>query len=104
MSLGSVKYKVVVAGLDGDRAGTGLRYCEQKREARNEEGRTRKLVSEKIEAEGVSIGSADKVLAVSTILSRAKEKFKSDRAAGGWVLVKPHQEETPQGAPTPAGF
>ena len=56
-----------------------------------------------LEKVGVTIGGADKVLTVSSILSRAKDQFKSDRAAGGWTLVSPHNEETPQGAPTPAG-
>lgn len=56
-----------------------------------------------LEKDGVVLGGADKVLNVSSILSRAKEQFKSDRAAGGWTLVSPHNEETPQGAPTPAG-
>lgn len=63
---------------------------------------TRALV-DYIEGRGVVIGSADKILAVSAILSRAKGKFKSDRAAGGWTLVDGGKEETPQGAPTPAG-
>ena len=56
-----------------------------------------------LEQDGVVIGGADKVLTVSSILSRTKDQFKSDRAAGGWTLVSPHKEETPQGAPTPAG-
>lgn len=56
-----------------------------------------------LEQNGVVIGGADKVLTVSSILSRAKEQFKSHRAAGGWKLVSPRKEKTPQGAPTPAG-
>ncbi len=56
-----------------------------------------------LEADGVEIGGSDKTLTVSSVLSRAKDIFKSDRAAGGWTLVSPHKEETPQGAPTPAG-
>ena len=56
-----------------------------------------------LEQDGVIIGGADKVLTVSSILSRTKDQFKSDRAAGGWTLVKAHKEEPPQGAPTPAG-
>ena len=63
---------------------------------------TRALV-EHLERHGISVGGADKVLAVSTILSRAKGRFKSDRAAGGWTLVDGEKEETPQGASTPAG-
>ena len=56
-----------------------------------------------LERGGIAIGGADKLLTVSSILSRAKDRFKSDRAAGGWVLLSPHKEETPQGAQTPAG-
>ena len=56
-----------------------------------------------LEKVGVVIGGADKVLTVSSILSRAKDQFKSDRAAGGWTLVSPHKEVTPPSAPTPAG-
>ena len=63
---------------------------------------TRALV-DYIEGRGVVIGSADKILAVSAILSRAKGKFKSDRTAGGWTLASDHKEQTPQGASTPAG-
>lgn len=63
---------------------------------------TRHLVA-RLQAAGVEIGGADKVLSVSSVLSRAKDKFKSDRAAGGWTLVHPHKEETPSGAPTPEG-
>ena len=63
---------------------------------------TRALV-DYIEGHGVAIGSADKVLAVSALLSREKSKYKSDRAAGGWTLIDPDKEETPQGASTPAG-
>lgn len=60
-------------------------------------------IIKELEVAGVEIGSDNKVLAVSSVLSREKSKFKSDRAAGGWVLIHPHEEETPQGAPTPAG-
>lgn len=56
-----------------------------------------------LEHAGITIGGADKVLTVSSILSRSKDQFKSDRAAGGWVLLSPHKEETPPGATTPAG-
>ena len=56
-----------------------------------------------LEEQGLEIGSDNKMLAVSSVLSREKDKFKSDRAAGGWVLVAPHKEETPTGAPTPEG-
>ena len=60
-------------------------------------------LAELLERDGVKIGSADKVLAVSTILSREKALFKSHRAAGGWLLVHPHKEATPPSAPTLAG-
>ena len=63
---------------------------------------SRELV-EKLEAGGIMIGSANKVLAVSTIMSRAKDKFKSDRSAGGWSLNSPHKEAPPPDAPTSAG-
>lgn len=63
---------------------------------------SRELV-EKLEAGGIAIGSANKVLAVSTIMSRAKDKFKSDRAAGGWSLNSPRKEAPPPDAPTSAG-
>lgn len=56
-----------------------------------------------LEQDGVVIGGVDKVLTVSSILSRTKDQFKSDRAAGGWVLLSPHKEETPQVALTTAG-
>jgi hypothetical protein len=55
-----------------------------------------------IEAKGVIIGGADKVGSLSAVLSR-DDRFKSNRAAGGWVLVQSRKEETPTGAPTPVG-
>ena len=60
-------------------------------------------LAELLEHDGVQIGSADKVLAVSTILSREKDRFKSHRAAGGWLVVHSHKEATPPSAPTLAG-
>ena len=62
---------------------------------------SRQLV-ERLKARGVEVGGADPAIGVSTILSR-NDNFKSDRAAGGWVLVQPHNEAPPPGAPTPAG-
>jgi hypothetical protein len=64
---------------------------------------SRELV-ELLEQEGVHIGGTEKLITVSTLLSRAKDRFQSDRAAGGWVLVNSHNEQTPQGADTPAGL
>jgi hypothetical protein len=63
---------------------------------------TRDLIA-KMEAQGIDLGGGNKVDTVSVALSRTKDRFKSDRAAGGWVLVQPHKEATPLGAPTPAG-
>ena len=61
-------------------------------------------LSELLEQDGVELRYADKALGVSTVLSREKSQFKSDRAAGGWVIIEsPHKEVTPQGAPTPEG-
>lgn len=64
--------------------------------------RTRELLK-RIEARGIEIGGANKLDSVSVVLSRSKDRFKVDRAAGGWVIVHPHKEVTPSGAPTPAG-
>lgn len=61
---------------------------------------SRQLV-ERLKARGVDVGGADPASGVSSILSR-NDMFKSDRAAGGWVLVQSHKEVTPPGAPTPA--
>ena len=55
-----------------------------------------------IEASGVLIGGGDKLQALSAVLSR-DDRFKTDRAAGGWVLLQPHKEEPPQGVSAPAG-
>jgi hypothetical protein len=56
-----------------------------------------------IEAAGVHVGGADKVGALSAILSKS-DRFESDRAAGGWVLVStPQKEEAPRGIDAPAG-
>ncbi len=63
---------------------------------------TRAIVA-RLEALGVNIDGKDKVADVSAVLSRDKARFKSDRAAGGWLLVQPHKEVPPPGAPTPAG-
>lgn len=64
---------------------------------------TRSLL-DRLEAQGIEIGGSDKLVTVSVIMSRAKDRFKSDRAVGGWSLLTPsHEEKTPQGAPTPAG-
>jgi hypothetical protein len=57
---------------------------------------------DRLAANGIEVGGADKIAALSAILSRS-DRFKSDRAAGGWVLDTSHKEETPPGAPTPAG-
>ena len=62
-----------------------------------------KTLLDRMHASGIEVGGVDKLITVSVILSRAKDVFKSDRSAGGWKLVHPHKEETPQGAPTPAG-
>ncbi len=63
---------------------------------------TRAIVA-RLEGLGVNIDGKDKVADVSAVLSRDKARFKSDRAAGGWLLVQPHKEVPPPGAPTPAG-
>lgn len=54
-------------------------------------------VLEQAEAEGVEIGAANKLLAVSSILSRSPQ-FSNDRSLG-WTLAK----EKPEGAPTLSG-
>lgn len=59
---------------------------------------TKPLV-ERLEANGVEISGADKVVTVSVILSRS-ERFKADRSLG-WTLVEP--KENPQDASTSAG-
>ena len=56
-----------------------------------------------VQEQGIDVGGSDKLVSMSVLMSRARDHFKSDRAAGGWVLVQPHKEETPPGAPTPAG-
>jgi hypothetical protein len=61
-----------------------------------------RMLAERLEARGVTIGGTDKASTVSSILSR-NDAFTSNRSAGGWVLVQPHKEATPPGAPTPAG-
>ena len=61
-----------------------------------------RILVERLAANGIEVGGADKIAALSAILSRS-ERFESDRAAGGWVLSKSRKEETPTGAPTPEG-
>ena len=56
-----------------------------------------------VQEQGIEVGGADKLVSMSVLLSRAKDIFKSDRAAGGWVLVQPHKEATPPSEPTLAG-
>ena len=51
---------------------------------------TRPMV-ERLESQGVAVSGADlksKIGALSALLSRS-DRFKSDKAAGGWVLVQP---------------
>ena len=61
-------------------------------------------IAELLEQDGVELRFANKALGVSTILSRESTQFKSDRAAGGWIIIEsPHKEVTPQGAVTPEG-
>ena len=61
-------------------------------------------IADLLEQDGVELRYANKALGVSTILSREKSQFKSNRAAGGWVIIdSPHKEVTPQGATTPEG-
>ena len=57
--------------------------------AKNGVAPTKQLI-EYIRERGIEIGGSDKVLTVSSVLSRSDE-FKSDRAAGGWVLEGTHQ-------------
>lgn len=52
-----------------------------------------------VEAKGVEIGAKDKLLQVSSILSREKQTFASDRSKG-WSLV----EKKPDSAGTLPGF
>lgn len=59
-----------------------------------------KTLLDRIQASGIEVGGVDKTITVSVILSRAKDLFKSDRAAGGWKLIHPHKEENPVDAPT----
>ena len=61
-----------------------------------------RILVERLAANGIEVGGADKIAALSAILSRSK-RFESDRAAGGWVLSKSRKEEAPAGEPTPAG-
>ena len=56
-------------------------------------------VLEAVEASGVTIGAKDKLLQVSSILSRDKATFRSDRSKG-WSLVN----KKPDSAPTLPGF
>ena len=56
-----------------------------------------------VQEQGIDVGGADKLVSMSVLMSRAKDVFKSDRAAGGWTLIHPHKEGTPQGATPPAG-
>ena len=63
---------------------------------------TKDLVRQ-IQEQGIEVGGADKLVSMSVLMSRAKDKFKSDRAAGGWVLLQSSKEATPPGAQTPAG-
>lgn len=58
-----------------------------------------KALVERLEANGVEISGADKVVTVSVILSRS-DRFKADRSLG-WTLAEP--KENPQDAPTSAG-
>ena len=61
-------------------------------------------IAELLEQDGVGLGFANKALGVSTILSRASTQFKSDRAAGGWVIIEsPHKEVAPQSVPALEG-
>ena len=60
--------------------------------------RTKALV-ERLEANGLEIGGADKGVTVSVILSRS-DRFVADRS-NGWSLAGP--KENPQDAPTSAG-
>lgn len=56
-------------------------------------------VLEAVEASGVTIGAKDKLLQVSSILSRDKATFRSDRSKG-WSLAN----KKPDSAPTLPGF
>lgn len=58
-----------------------------------------KALVERLQANGVEISGADKVVTVSVILSRS-DRFKADRSLG-WTLAAP--KENPQDAPTSAG-
>ena len=56
-----------------------------------------------VQEQGIEVGGADKLVSMSVLMSRARDRFKSERANGGWVLLQPHKEATPPGASTPAG-
>jgi hypothetical protein len=47
---------------------------------------TRELLTQ-MEAQGIDIGGGNKIDTISVALSRSKDRFKSDRAAGGWMLI-----------------
>lgn len=56
-----------------------------------------------VQEQGIDVGGADKLVSMSVLMSRAKELFKSDRAAGGWTLLHSHKEKNPADAPTSTG-
>ena len=58
-----------------------------------------KALIERLEANGIEIGGADKTVTVSVILSRS-ERFKADRSFG-WGMAE--KKENPQDATTSAG-
>lgn len=62
-----------------------------------------RAILEQLLARGIEIGGGNKIDTVSVALTRSRDRFKSDRSAGGWMLINTHKEETPSGAPTPAG-
>lgn len=69
--------------------------------ARGSHMQSREL-AEHISAQGIDLGS-DPASTVSVLLSR-DDRFKSERAKGGWTLASGHNnEETPLGVGAPAG-
>jgi hypothetical protein len=63
---------------------------------------TSRELADVIGQQGIDLGN-DPASTVSVLLSR-DDRFKSERAKGGWKLASsPDKEETPQGAATPAG-
>lgn len=62
-----------------------------------------RLLVDRLLAQGVEIGGADKFVTISVLMSRARDKFKSDRAGGGWMLLSAHKEQPPQSVDAPAG-